>query len=64
MTTSEFNNKRVAEWTAKFNADESRVFLIVGMKQDDSYSILGDPAISPQRMADKLEELASLLRKK
>ena len=62
MTTEKFNKLRSKEWLKIFNKDESRLFMMVGIKQNGSYSFMADPSQTPQKIAQELEELAKSIR--
>lgn len=62
MQTEEFNRQRVERWVEKFNKDESRVFLMVGLKQSGNYTFIADNSQTPEKVAQKLEDLAKAIR--
>lgn len=63
VTTKEFNDARTDKWKQQFTDDESRIFLIVGMKQNGTYSFVSDETQSKEKIAQKLEEIAKAVRK-
>ena len=64
MNTKEFNEKRAEAWLKKFNADESRLYFMVGLKQNGALSFMADPGLNPSKIADKLESLARGVRER
>jgi hypothetical protein len=62
MTTHEFNKTRSEKWVKRFTDDESRLFLMVGVKQNRSYTFLMDESQTKEKIAQKLEELAKAVR--
>ena len=64
MTTKDFNKDRAEAWLDKMNKDESRLWLMVGMKQNGSYTCVGDEILTPNGIADRLETLARAIRMK
>lgn len=62
MTTEQFNKTRSEKWVKRFTDDESRLFLMVGMKSNGSYTFVMDESQTKEKIAQKLEELASAVR--
>lgn len=61
MTTKQFNEARSKKWIERFNNDDSRIFLIVGMKKGGNYTFLSDETQTKQKIAQKLNELSRLV---
>ena len=64
MNTQEFNEKRAEAWLKKFNADESRLYFMIGLKKNGALSFMADPGLTPEKIADKLESLAKSVRER
>lgn len=62
MNTKEFNDARSEKWVKRFINDESRIFLIVGIKQNGAYTFVMDESQTKEKIAQKLEELARAVR--
>lgn len=62
--TDDFNRIRSDEWVKKMTKDESRIFLIVGMKQNRAFTFVCDESQTPEKIAQKLEDLAKAIRLK
>jgi len=63
MTTKEFNKGRSSKWIKQFNLDKSRIFLIVGIKENGNYTFVVDESQSVEKVVETLELLAKLVRK-
>ena len=55
---------RSEEWIKKFNEDKSRIFLMVGVKQNGSYTFVADESQNPEKISQKLRELSETVRMK
>ena len=64
METKKFNEGRASVWINQMTRDESRVWLMVGMKENGSYTCVGDEGLTPEGIADRLETLAKAIRLK
>ena len=64
MNTKEFNDERAKVWLDKMSKDESRIWMIVGMKQNNAYTFMADTALTPEKIADRLETLAKAIRER
>lgn len=62
MTTPQYNKARTDTWLKKFNEDESRIFLIVGMKQNGNFTFQADAVLTPLKIAEQLEGIAKAIR--
>ena len=62
MNTKEFNDIRLEKWKKRFTDDESRIFLIVGMKENGAYTFVADESQAPLKIAEKLYELAEAVK--
>lgn len=62
MDTKEFNNIRSQKWVKRFTDDKSRIFLIVGMKENGAHTFVMDESQTKEKIAQKLEELAKAVR--
>ncbi len=64
MTTKTFNKNRCSKWLKVFNKNKSRVFLMVGMKEDGLFSFVFDESQDADEIASNLESLAKLVKLK
>lgn len=62
MTTKEFNKMRTEQWAEVFTQDKSRIFMMVGCKQDGTLTFLADESQTLEKIAQKLEEMAKEIR--
>lgn len=62
MTTEQFNKTRSEKWVQRFSNDESRLFLMVGIKENGAYTFVMDESQTKEKIAQKLEELAKAVR--
>ena len=64
MTTKNFNETRASICLDKMSKDESRIWLMVGMKENGAYSFVADDKLTPEKVANELETLAKAIRLK
>jgi hypothetical protein len=62
MDTQEFNEMRAESYTKKMTADKSRLWLMIGMKEDGSHTFVADDSLTPLSVAEKLERIAKIIR--
>lgn len=62
MDITKFNAERSEAWTKKFNADNARIFLIVGKKENGNFTFITEEGATKERVAQQLEQLAKAVR--
>lgn len=62
MDSTLFNKERCENFLTKMNKDESRIFLMVGMKEDGTSTFVSDNTFTPERLASFLEGMAKSIR--
>jgi len=61
--TVSFNTKRNSIWIDKLNNIDSRLFLMMGMKQDKSVQVFCDDIMTPAHLVQRLREYADNVEK-
>jgi hypothetical protein len=64
MITEAHNKLRAEKWTSQFNKEESKIFLIVGKKEDGTYTFATDMGKNPFKVSQELSAISKALHKK
>lgn len=64
MSIESHNKIRTDKWGERFNKDESKIFLIVGMKKDGSYTFATDISQNPFAVSAELQVISKAIQKK
>jgi len=62
MDTKEFNEMRAESYVKKLTTDESRLWLVVGMKENWNHTFVADENLTPLSVAEKLERIVKAIR--
>lgn len=60
--TEKFNNDRTETWVKKMTQDKARIYLMIGFTEDGKHKFLTDEALTPHKVAEKLERIAKQIR--
>jgi len=64
MKVEEHNKIRTDKWGERFNKDKSKIFLVVGKKEDGSYTFATDISQNPYAVAQELQIISKAINKK
>jgi hypothetical protein len=64
MSIEAHNKLRDTRWPERFTKDKSKIFLIVGKKENGDYTFATDISPNPFQVAQELEAISKSIKKK